>query len=431
MKTSLFLLPTKVKMLLIQRTTQRSFQKRKFTMLQRLIFIGILTLVITTSVQAETVSFSNTVSGSDPFSFNGNGRGDSSIALTMTLPQFDPGLGTLTSVSWTDTFVNEGLSATTTNNSITETAVYHFGIFNGTSMNTDFPMPTGFSFNPDLDFAGPNSLEPGESTIQNNPITQLGINRNRNLTGVDVGPYVGTGTLTATRNMSGFSTISNLSGLTNPNDLVTEAIYSSQWTRTITYTFDPAPDDDDDTIPNVLDNCPNIANPLQENNDGDSEGDVCDPDDDNDGVDDTDDNCPLDGNTDQADTDLDGLGDVCDASGDDTIVEQVAEVIVETIENIVAVNPPGGTGMIKKLTGNGGVLKKLDNAVEAFEAGAIDCPTYLAELQSALEALDSFDDQLAAKIANGQIVDPEATDLLIFSDEIRGYIDSLIATSGC
>ena len=400
-------------------------------MLQRLIFIGIFTLVVSITTKAETVSYSETVSDSDPFSFNGNGSGNSSLALTMTLPQFDPSLGTLTSVEWTDKMVREGFSVKTTNNSTTETAVFEFSIGYGELISTEFPLPFGYDYPLTAGFAGFKSLKPGGYTTYSELIPLLGINSGV-LTGVNTDPYVGTGVLTAKRKFPGAnSTIENLSGLADPSELVTTAILGLQWTRTITYTFDPAPDDDDDTIPNLLDNCPNIANPLQENNDGDSEGDVCDSDDDNDGVDDTDDNCPLDGNTDQADTDLDGLGDVCDASGDDTIVEQVAEVIVETIENIVAVNPPGGTGMIKKLTGNGGVLKKLDNAVEAFEAGAIDCPTYLAELQSALDKLDSFDDQLAAKIANGQIVDPEATYLLNSSDDIHAFIDSLMAAGGC
>ena len=38
------------------------------------------------------------------------------------------------------------------------------------------------------------------------------------------------------------------------------------------------PDLDGDQFDNVADNCPNIANPLQENLDGDSQGDACDPD---------------------------------------------------------------------------------------------------------------------------------------------------------
>ena len=45
-----------------------------------------------------------------------------------------------------------------------------------------------------------------------------------------------------------------------------------------------APDDDNDTIPNSEDNCPNTPNTDQLNNDGDAEGDVCDDDDDNDGL---------------------------------------------------------------------------------------------------------------------------------------------------
>lgn len=44
------------------------------------------------------------------------------------------------------------------------------------------------------------------------------------------------------------------------------------------------PDTDNDGIPDAQDNCPAIPNTDQLNNDGDSEGDVCDDDDDNDGL---------------------------------------------------------------------------------------------------------------------------------------------------
>jgi len=60
--------------------------------------------------------------------------------------------------------------------------------------------------------------------------------------------------------------------------------------------IDPFPDTDSDGTRDSLDNCPDIANPGQENHDGDSMGDVCDPDDDNDGIlsDATDaDDCPF------------------------------------------------------------------------------------------------------------------------------------------
>lgn len=90
-------------------------------------------------------------------------------------------------------------------------------------------------------------------------------------------------------------------------------------------TNDPAAcaaDDDSDGVPNADDNCPSVANPDQEDLDGDGQGDVCDADTDGDGIDDEDlfgqplDNCPLVANADQADTDGDGIGDACDAIND-------------------------------------------------------------------------------------------------------------------
>ena len=50
--------------------------------------------------------------------------------------------------------------------------------------------------------------------------------------------------------------------------------------------------------------------------DGDGVGDACDPDDDNDGVLDIQDNCPVTGNADQLNTDGDGMGNACDPDDD-------------------------------------------------------------------------------------------------------------------
>jgi len=80
-------------------------------------------------------------------------------------------------------------------------------------------------------------------------------------------------------------------------------------------------DADNDGVLDSADNCPNEANPGQEDIDGDGLGDVCDPaddrpptpsDTDSDGVPDSKDNCPNVSNPDQADRDGDGIGDTCD-----------------------------------------------------------------------------------------------------------------------
>jgi cysteine-rich repeat protein len=102
------------------------------------------------------------------------------------------------------------------------------------------------------------------------------------------------------------------------------------------YTGDPvAGDADGDGIPDAMDNCPNVFNPIrpmdngaQADADGDGVGDACDvcpldanttqcttfdPNDtDGDTIPNTMDNCPNVANTDQADADGDGKGDACD-----------------------------------------------------------------------------------------------------------------------
>jgi hypothetical protein len=62
----------------------------------------------------------------------------------------------------------------------------------------------------------------------------------------------------------------------------------------------PFSDADNDGLIDVSDDCPLLANPLQEDTDGDSRGDACD-------------NCPSAWNPDQKDSDGDGTGDACDS----------------------------------------------------------------------------------------------------------------------
>lgn len=70
-------------------------------------------------------------------------------------------------------------------------------------------------------------------------------------------------------------------------------------------------DIDADGIVDALDNCVSIANPDQEDIDGNNRGDVCD-DFDRDGIGNYRDNCPNIPNASQSDEDGDGIGDACD-----------------------------------------------------------------------------------------------------------------------
>ena len=79
-------------------------------------------------------------------------------------------------------------------------------------------------------------------------------------------------------------------------------------------------DDDGDTVTDMDDNCPLMANESQADLDEDGLGDLCDEDSDGDGVGNGVDNCPAAYNPEQEDLDGDGDGDQCDNDDDDDTV---------------------------------------------------------------------------------------------------------------
>jgi len=72
-------------------------------------------------------------------------------------------------------------------------------------------------------------------------------------------------------------------------------------------------DGDDDSLGDVCDLCPSVQSSNNADFDRDGRGDPCDPDSDGDGVLNAFDNCPLTPNPDQADNDQNGLGFACDS----------------------------------------------------------------------------------------------------------------------
>ena len=85
-------------------------------------------------------------------------------------------------------------------------------------------------------------------------------------------------------------------------------------------------DNDNDTVPDLSDNCPNLLND-QSDIDGDNIGDACDEDKDGDGLNDPLDNCPFAANNRwpdlQNDWNGDGVGDACDDSDGDGVPDGI------------------------------------------------------------------------------------------------------------
>ena len=132
----------------------------------------------------------------------------------------------------------------------------------------------------------------------------------------------------------------------------------------------PLPDADADGIPDVNDNCVNIANPGQEDWNSDGEGDVCD-DSDGDGIFDDVDNCVSIANAGQEDADGNGQGDVCQDTDNDGVFD--------TVDNCINTANPGqedwdsdGEGDVCDDSDADGIFDDVDNCVSIANAGQED-----------------------------------------------------------
>ena len=189
-------------------------------------------------------------------------------------------------------------------------------------------------------------------------------------------------------------------------------------------------DTDQDGVPDNVDNCPYAANPAQEDLDGDGDGDLCDDDDDGDGILDVADNCPTVSNPGQEDGDFDGIGDVCDpVFNQDAALNELTNTVLELARGIDEASPPGGSGLKAKLTGEGGVLAKVEQAVTDYLSGSTSAAEFQAALDDALTVLAAFENQLNAKIENGQITAQDGAELLQLASKVRLIILAMYAAA--
>ncbi len=148
-------------------------------------------------------------------------------------------------------------------------------------------------------------------------------------------------------------------------------------------------DNDSDKIPDDCDNCPEVYNPGQVDCDSDGLGDSCDPDTvsiDGDGVDDSCDNCPLIDNPDQLDGDSDKLGNACDPvfNGDLTIYDRKG---IEALSGHLEI-----TGYLQIDSRQGSPIQIISNlqGLESLTAVGDDLNIFYNDVLTSLEGLKNL-----------------------------------------
>jgi hypothetical protein len=188
-------------------------------------------------------------------------------------------------------------------------------------------------------------------------------------------------------------------------------------------------DSDNDGIADSMDNCPDVANPDQDDYDEDDVGDVCD-------------NCPDISNTHQEDTDGDGIGDACDTSPPTTISPSPTTTPPRNTTTTTADSPTTTTSVSPVTTSTTSVRNTTSTVRPAPDTTTTTlkkCPLLkiYGEDSEEVEILRYLRDNVLARTPNGQeiirlysqwspvIVEAMEGDVE-FKEEVKEMIDGIL-----